>query len=177
VDTKNPRVLAVDDDDTILAGYRRGFGHTHEVFTATNALEALSLARLARPVLAVVDLVLKDESGIDLVADLRKARPRMTIVLVSGYLSTGTTVAAVKAGADYVLHKPTTASRILKEIERGDQRGKPLAEKLPTLDDVEWEHINHVLAETGGNISEAARRLHIRRFTLQRKIKRHASRR
>ncbi|HEY1065540.1 MAG TPA: helix-turn-helix domain-containing protein, partial [Pirellulales bacterium] len=39
-----------------------------------------------------------------------------------------------------------------------------------TLARAEWEHINRVLADCGGNISEAARRLGLHRRSLQRKL-------
>jgi two-component system response regulator RegA len=41
---------------------------------------------------------------------------------------------------------------------------------VPSLARVEWEHINRVLADSGGNISEAARRLGMHRRSLQRKL-------
>jgi two-component system response regulator RegA len=40
----------------------------------------------------------------------------------------------------------------------------------PSLARVEWEHINRVLQDSGGNISEAARRLGLHRRSLQRKL-------
>ena len=43
--------------------------------------------------------------------------------------------------------------------------------KTPSLARTEWEHINRVLTDTGGNISETARRLGLQRRTLQRKLK------
>jgi two-component system response regulator RegA len=39
-----------------------------------------------------------------------------------------------------------------------------------SLDRVEWEHINRVLMDCGGNVSEAARVLGLHRRTLQRKL-------
>jgi two-component system response regulator RegA len=46
-----------------------------------------------------------------------------------------------------------------------------------SLDRVEWEHINRVLVDCGGNISEAARVLGIHRRSLQRKLSRYPARR
>ena len=43
----------------------------------------------------------------------------------------------------------------------------------PSLARVEWEHINRVLADSGGNISEAARRLGLHRRSLQRKLEKY----
>jgi len=48
---------------------------------------------------------------------------------------------------------------------------------VPSLARVEWEHIQRVLADSGGNISEAARRLGLHRRSLQRKLAKYASRR
>jgi two-component system response regulator RegA len=41
---------------------------------------------------------------------------------------------------------------------------------VPSLDRVEWEHLQRVLADCDGNVSEAARRLGLHRRTLQRKL-------
>ena len=45
--------------------------------------------------------------------------------------------------------------------------------KAPSLARAEWEHINRVLSDAGGNISEAARRLGIHRRSLQRKLQKY----
>jgi two-component system response regulator RegA len=46
----------------------------------------------------------------------------------------------------------------------------------PTLARAEWEHIQRILADTGGNVSESARRLGITRRTLQLKLKKYPPR-
>ena len=48
--------------------------------------------------------------------------------------------------------------------------------EVPSLARVEWEHIQRVLADSGGNISEAARRLGIHRRSLQRKLQKYPPR-
>ncbi|MEZ4473670.1 MAG: helix-turn-helix domain-containing protein [bacterium] len=45
--------------------------------------------------------------------------------------------------------------------------------QAPSLARAEWEHINWVLADCGGNISEAARRLGLHRRSLQRKLQKY----
>jgi two-component system response regulator RegA len=47
---------------------------------------------------------------------------------------------------------------------------RPDVESAPTLARVEWEHIDRVLADCGGNVSKAARALGIHRRSLQRKL-------
>jgi two-component system response regulator RegA len=52
----------------------------------------------------------------------------------------------------------------------------PVAAKPLPLSRLEWEHIQKVLTECGGNVSETARRLGMHRRTLQRKLGKHPSR-
>jgi two-component system response regulator RegA len=81
-------------------------------------------------------------------------------------------VDAIKLGADNYLAKPADADEILAALG---------AEKSARLDDtavrepmsvrrLDWEHIQKVLKENDGNISETARQLKMHRRTLQRKL-------
>jgi two-component system response regulator RegA len=51
---------------------------------------------------------------------------------------------------------------------------EPAEAEAPTLARAEWEHIHRVMADCGGNVSEAARRLGIHRRSLQRKLRKRA---
>ena len=168
-------VLAVDDDEQILGGYRRGFGKERTVLTTADPATARQIARRERCDLAIVDLRLRGESGISLTRDLKADVPEMLIVLCSGYLSVEVAVAAVHAGADAVLFKPITPRDILRRVEEGPVL-EPDLEDTPTLARAEWEHITRVLADCNGNISLAARRLGIYRSSLQRRLRKFAPR-
>lgn len=165
------RVLVVDDDEKVLSACRRV--RSRRVFTAANPADALELAQTERPDLAIVDLRLGTESGIDVTRDLKDACPGLVVALCSGYLSVTTAVAAVKAGADVVVFKPVTFEEILKRVEGSVEAPAPLDE-TPTLARAEWEHIMRVLADCNGNVSLAARRLGIYRSSLQRKLRKYA---
>jgi two-component system response regulator RegA len=67
--------------------------------------------------------------------------------------------------------KPADASDILAAFARATHDA-PVATtfEVPSLARAEWEHIQRVLAECGGNISQAARLLRIERRSLQRKL-------
>lgn len=168
-------VLAIDDDEHVLGGYRRGFGRDRTVLATADPIAARQLARGERCDLAIVDLRLQGESGITLTRDLRRDCPDMLIALCSGYLSVEVAVAAVHAGANAVLFKPVTAREILRRIEAGAAI-EPNLEDTPTLARAEWEHITRVLADCNGNVSLAARRLGIYRSSLQRRLRKFAPR-
>lgn len=165
-------VLAVDDDERILASLRRMFGHRRMVHTATSSQQALALARREQPQLAVVDMQLGFESGIDLVRALRAEFRDMAIALISGYLYIDATVAAVRAGADVILPKPCNANDILRRLDEGLPETIDLSlERTPTLARAEAEHIERVMFDCKGNVSEAARRLGLYRSSLQRRLR------
>lgn len=168
--TNISRVLLVDDYEQQLSVWRRELeGLGKQVVEATRRAVALELARAHRPELAIVDLFLGVEDGLECARGLREIDPDMVIIVVSGDMSVAYAMAAVRAGANDVLVKPITATAILRRVE-GDDVGEPVRTNL-TLEEVEWEHISRALVESDSNITQAAERLGIYRQTLQRKLR------
>jgi len=169
-------LLVVDDDDSFRrqlarALRRRGF----ELHQAADYDEAMIIAREIPLDLAVIDLRMPGEDGLALLEDLLAEQPELEAVVLTGYGSIPTAVDAVRLGAINYLQKPADADDILAAFERGRKPPRSDADRdyrAPTLDRAEWEHIQRVLADCGGNISKAARRLGIHRRTLQRKLDR-----
>ncbi len=169
-------VLVVDDDDTLLTAWRRTIGREYTIATARDAATAGQLVGRQAFDLAIIDLRLGGHSGIELIQLLKRETPNTLIVLCSGYLSVGATVAGVRAGADIVVFKPITFKEILRNIDEHDKNVVPDVDETPTLARAEWEHIMRVLADCNGNVSEAARRLGIYRSSLQRRLRKFAPR-
>jgi two-component system response regulator RegA len=162
-------VLVVDDDQTLLSAYERGLGRDFRVVTATDSVRANAAAREHHPEIAIVDLRLGTESGIELIRTLKRDHPNMFVVLVTGNGSIEVAVQAMRAGADDVVAKPVRSSEIIRRLGAG--RASPEETPTPTLAMAEWEHIHRVLADCGGNVSMAARKLGIYRSSLQRRLK------
>lgn len=165
--------ILVIEDDPVFAGAlvnalrRRGYAAE----SAADAGIGLALAEAQVPDAAVLDLKLGDDSGLALIQPLKLINPAMQIVLLTGYASIATAVEAIKLGATHYLPKPADTDEILAALGRaaGD-----IAVALPdepmSVDRLEWEHIQKVLAEHEGNISATARALKMHRRTLQRKL-------
>jgi len=80
-------------------------------------------------------------------------------------------VQAIKLGASNYLCKPANADEILAAFEAQGSEEKVAVEEAPiSVNRLEWEHIQKVLAEHEGNISATARALGMHRRTLQRKL-------
>lgn len=177
--TPAPSILVVDDDDRLRPRLARAFlERGFAVQEAASAAEALVAAQAAPPTHAVVDLRLPDDSGLAVVRALRQSDPAMRIVVLTGYGSIATALEAVRLGATHYLTKPADADDITRAFDGETAPAAPLdPADVPSLSRVEWEHINRVLADSGGNISEAARRLGLHRRSLQRKLSKYPTRR
>ena len=168
------RMLVVDDDDAyrnrLCRALRdRGF----EVEDARSVAEATLRLETFRPERAILDLRLGDGSGVELVSRLLAFDPSIRCLVLTGYGSIATAVEAVRRGAIDYLTKPLDADEILLTFESraaGNEVGASPSVGVPSLQRVEWEHLQRVLSDCGGNISEAARQLGMHRRTLQRKL-------
>jgi two-component system response regulator RegA len=101
------------------------------------------------------------------VRDLKALDASTVVVVLTGYGSIATAVESVKLGAASYLTKPADADQIVAAFD-GTQ--PPDDAQAPSLARVEWEHIQRVLADSGGNVSQAARVLGLHRRSLQRKL-------
>jgi two-component system response regulator RegA len=169
---EKPSLLLVDDDEDFLnalapAMRKRGF----LVSLASSAESAFELAKQEAPEFAVVDLKMSGNSGLVLVRQLASLNAGTRIVVLTGFASIATAVEAIKLGATHYLAKPVDADEIVAAFEK--QSGNAELELLTnplSIDRLEWEHIQRVLAEHDGNISATARSLNMHRRTLQRKL-------
>ena len=94
--------------------------------------------------------------------------------MLTGFASIATAVEAIKLGATHYLAKPVDADQIIAAFEReGGDAEAPVTPQPLSVDRLEWEHIQRVLAENQGNISATARALKMHRRTLQRKLGKH----
>jgi two-component system response regulator RegA len=162
-------LLLVDDDQPFRDRLMTTLDRSGFVVTGVGSLaEARQLAPALRPSHAVIDLRLGDGNGLAFVDELRALDPQIKIVILTGYGSLATAVAAAKAGAVDYLTKPADPEDIIRALNALlGQRAEPPTEPMST-EKVRWEHIQRVHYLADHNISETARRLKMHRRTLQR---------
>ena len=165
-------MLIVDDDPTFCRVLARAMeGRGYDVTVAHDVPQAVEAAQRRPPRYAVVDLQMPGPSGLTLVRRLRELDPHARIVVLTGYASIATAIEAIKVGATHYLAKPSTAQEILAAFGRTDGETDVKIGQAPVpVARVEWEHIQKVLADCHGNITETARVLGMHRRTLQRKL-------
>lgn len=176
-------VMVVDDDAVFRRRLSAGIrAHGYKTFDAAGIDDALNTAAIWRPGVAIVDLCIGEESGLEVLCRLKTMLPECRIIILTGFGTIATAVEAIRTGAAHYLTKPVNLDALLEIIAdvSADCRHSPAVEdglsitasqaEVPSLAQVEWEHIQTVLRRFGGNISKAAEALGMHRRSLQRKL-------
>ena len=121
------RILIVDDQERIArssAAYLEGLGHETVVsLTIACARERLSESEFD---CLIVDVVLPDGNGLDLLAETLAERPGLQAIVITGHVHEEITERANRLGVERVLNKPFRNSDLAEQIESalsGGERG------------------------------------------------------
>ena len=115
---QNLIILIVDDEKNIRRSMEiilSSEGHT--VHTAQNISEAFESIKSKQPDLIFLDVLLTDESGLDLLPKIKKEYPQIEVIMISGHANLGMAVQATKTGAYDFMEKPLQKDRILLAIK------------------------------------------------------------
>lgn len=167
-----PRILLVDDDSVFTEVMARGFARRgFTTLACASAQEAIDACATFRPSHILLDLNMPGTSGLVALPRLLQGAPQAKLVVLTGYSSIATAVEATKAGALNYLCKPAGIEEVLAAFSDGENAAASGVPNDPiSVERLEWEHIQRVLQDNGGNISATARALGMHRRTLQRKL-------
>ena len=176
----DPLLLVADNDSAVFglvteAAERVGL----RVASHPGGRDVLNGMALVKPDAILVDLM--GANGAALVGEIYGIDPHCAVILMAGEGRLDQAIAALKAGALDYLTKPADADQILAAFKidqppddtpsgGADDVAPAIPSRPMSLERVEWEHINRVMVECGGNITHAARMLRMHRRSLQRKL-------
>ncbi len=112
------KLLIIDDSDVILDILKRFLEQKqYEVFTAANGLEGIKRFKTdtSHFDLVITDIVMPDISGVGVISILKKERPDMPIIAITGY-GPHAEILAAEANADIILEKPINLNVLNKHI-------------------------------------------------------------
>jgi len=114
------RLLIVDDEASIRQALTGLFQHAgYEVHAAESPAAALTIARATLIDLALVDLRLGAESGLDLMPELKALHPDAAVIILTGSGTIDIAVEAMRKGADNFITKPIDPARLLAVVRKG----------------------------------------------------------
>jgi two-component system nitrogen regulation response regulator GlnG len=114
-----PRLLVVDDEPNILHAIQRQFqSETLDVAVAQTGRHGLELVREFLPDVVLLDVRLRDMSGMEVLDQIRRLDPRLPVILVTAFGGTDTAIEAMKRGAFEYLLKPVDLHQLREVLER-----------------------------------------------------------
>ena len=124
------KILVVDDEINVCKSIRQAIvKEEYEVDMALSGEEALEMDKKELYDLVITDLMMPGISGVDLLKTLKRARPEVIVILVTGYPTIRTAVQSIKLGAFDYIPKPFTPVELRSLISRALK--KPAGEDIP----------------------------------------------
>jgi two-component system response regulator AtoC len=114
------RVLIVDDDRPLADALVGLLAHAGcDAHAVTSGPDALSVLRKQTVELVLLDLRLGSESGLDLLVEIKKVRPEISVIIITALGTIEAAVEAMRAGADNFVLKPLDPPRLLAVVAKG----------------------------------------------------------
>ncbi len=129
------RLLLVDDHPILREGLSRMINQERDLQVsgqAASADEALQMTNALKPDLAMVDLTLRDVSGLELIKNLRARYPHMRILVLSMHKETLYAERSLRAGANGYLMKQEAPETVLVAIRKVLGGGVYLSDRMAT---------------------------------------------
>ena len=112
------RILVVEDDAAIRRGLVDALRFAgHEPIACGRGAEGLATAISAALDLVILDVVLPDLSGLDILAEIRRCRPALPVICVTARGAEADRVHGLESGADDYVVKPFSAKELLARVD------------------------------------------------------------
>jgi two-component system OmpR family response regulator len=163
------RLLVVDDEPTILellAGTLRFAGF--DVLTAVSGAEALRAAAAARPDLILLDVMMPDCDGFDVVRRIRAGGPRVPVIFLTARDSVHERVTGLTLGGDDYVTKPFSLDEVLARIRAvlRRSRGEPEAGSRLAVADLELDEDSHQVWRGGTEVALSPNEFKLLRYLM-----------
>ncbi|UCD62672.1 MAG: sigma-54-dependent Fis family transcriptional regulator, partial [Candidatus Zixiibacteriota bacterium] len=138
-----PRILIIDDEPSIRSSLKSALERRgHSVVTAEKLAEGREYAAAGFDVI-LLDIILPDGNGLDLLQQLLERDSRQIVVMISGHADIDTAVKAIRDGAYDFIEKPLALDRVLITIDNATRTGSLISEKERLTETVYGSFIGH----------------------------------
>jgi two-component system, OmpR family, response regulator len=163
------RLLVVDDEPTILellAGTLRFAGF--DVLIAVSGAEALRAAAAAKPDLILLDVMMPDCDGFDVIRRIRAGGPRIPVIFLTARDSVHERVTGLTLGGDDYVTKPFSLDEVLARIRAvlRRSRGEPEAGSRLVVADLELDEESHQVWRAGAEVALSPNEFKLLRYMM-----------
>ena len=111
-----PTILICDDEEGIRESLKLILGDLYHLRFAMNGIEALETLKTFTPHLMLLDIKMPKQHGMDVLKQVKAAKPGLPVIIVTGYQSVEMAQEALKNGAANYIPKPFDSKHILKVV-------------------------------------------------------------
>jgi len=136
---KDEQIIVIDDEQGIREGCRRVLDpEGYQVETAATLQEGREKIREGEFDLVLLDVMLPDGRGLELLSTIQEVDPEIVVVIITGYATIELAVEAIKQGAYDFISKPFSADQLLITVNQGLEK-RHLSLESKRLQDIEQE--------------------------------------
>lgn len=136
------KILIVDDDEVLLDTFKNGLSAKgHHCDTATGAIPALELIEKESFNIMIADIIIPDMDGLELTEKVKRMRPEVSTIIITGHIEDFPYDLAIEAGASDFIKKPFTLKELIARInhvqvqEELRKREEELTKKVKELEE------------------------------------------
>lgn len=111
-----PVILICDDEEGIRESFKLILEDSYDLRFAQNGLEALELLKSIEPKAMLLDIKMPKAHGIEILKQVKKIKPKLPVIIVTGYQSVEMAQEAIKNGAADYIPKPFESKQILQAV-------------------------------------------------------------
>jgi len=116
-DTK-PTILVCDDEEGIRESFKLILSDQYNVRFAVNGLEAIEILKTLSPDAMLLDIKMPKQHGMEILKQIKKLKPKLPVIIVTGYQSVEMAQEALRSGATDYIPKPFESKQILQSVAK-----------------------------------------------------------
>ena len=132
--TPKPLILVIEDEEDMLLGLQHNLEYEgYEVMSATGGREALQKVERLTPDLVLLDVMLPELNGFEVLRELQATHPRLPVILLTSKSLEADRLQGFRLGADDYVTKPFSVQELLARVQAVLRRAQPASESAPAL--------------------------------------------
>ncbi len=131
---KGKKVLAIDDEAIVLESIRKVLtAEGFDVATTLSAREGIHMAAREPYHIVLSDIRMPDVDGLTVLRDIKRVKPTMPILIITGYATVSSAVQAMKLGAVNYIEKPFTPEELVRTVTAAIEAASNVIQEEQTL--------------------------------------------